>query len=39
MSILIGALLGARLLGEPGLRRRLPAAAAIATGVVVLAVS
>ena len=39
VSILIGALLGARLLGEAGLRRRLPAAAAIVTGVVVLALS
>jgi drug/metabolite transporter (DMT)-like permease len=39
VSILIGALLGARLLGEQGLRRRLPAAAAIVAGVVALAVA
>jgi drug/metabolite transporter (DMT)-like permease len=39
VSILIGALLGARLLGEEGLRRRLPAAAAIVAGVVALAVA
>jgi drug/metabolite transporter (DMT)-like permease len=39
VSILIGALLGARLLGEQGLRRRLPAAAAIVVGVVALAVA
>jgi drug/metabolite transporter (DMT)-like permease len=39
VSILIGALLGARLLGEHGLRRRLPAAAAIVAGVVALAVA
>jgi uncharacterized membrane protein len=37
VSILIGAMLGARLLGEGSLRRRLPAAAAIVAGVVALA--
>ena len=39
VSILIGALLGARLLGEPGLRRRAPAAVAIVAGVVALALA
>ena len=38
VSILIGAMLGAKLLGEGGIRRRLPAAAAIVAGVVALAV-
>ncbi len=37
VSILIGAMLGARVLGEGSLRRRLPAAAAIVAGVVALA--
>ena len=39
VSILIGAMLGARLLGEGDLRRRIPAAAAIVVGVVALAVA
>jgi drug/metabolite transporter (DMT)-like permease len=38
VSILIGAMLGASLLGEGDLRRRVPAAAAIVIGVVALAV-
>lgn len=38
VSILIGAMLGARLLGEGDLRRRIPAAVAIVTGVVALVV-
>ena len=37
VSILIGALFGARLLGEGEMRRRIPAAAAIVAGVVALA--
>ena len=37
VSILIAAMLGARLLGEEGLRRRIPAAVAIVAGVVSLA--
>lgn len=39
VSILIGAMLGARLLGEGEIRRRLPAAAAIVAGVVALAIA
>jgi drug/metabolite transporter (DMT)-like permease len=39
VSILIGALLGARLLGEGHLRRRIPAAVAIVVGVVALAIA
>jgi drug/metabolite transporter (DMT)-like permease len=39
VSILIGAMLGARLLGEGHLRRRIPAAVAIVVGVVVLAIA
>jgi drug/metabolite transporter (DMT)-like permease len=39
VSILIGAILGARLLGEGHLRRRIPAAIAIVVGVVALAIA
>jgi drug/metabolite transporter (DMT)-like permease len=39
VSILIGAMLGARLLGEGHLRRRIPAAIAIVVGVVALAIA
>jgi len=38
VSILIGAVMGSRLLAEGDARRRLPAAAAIVAGVIALAV-